>query len=70
MENVVELKIQEANAGHLVKRTHPPPAGPLKGETDGKSLCEKLPRDFPRGPVVETLRFQCGGRGFRPWSGN
>ena len=27
-------------------------------------------RDFPGGPVVKTLRFHCGGRGFDPWRGN
>ena len=27
-------------------------------------------QDFPSGPVVEALHFQCGGRGFGPWSGN
>ena len=29
-----------------------------------------LPWDFPGGPVVKTLSFQCRGRGFDPWSGN
>ena len=27
-------------------------------------------RDFPGGPVVKTLYFQCKGRGFDPWLGN
>ena len=27
-------------------------------------------RDFPGGPVVQTLCFQCRGHGFNPWSGN
>ena len=26
--------------------------------------------DFPGGPMVKTLRFQCRGCGFDPWSGN
>ena len=26
--------------------------------------------DFPGGPVVKTLCFQCRGHGFDPWSGN
>ena len=26
--------------------------------------------DFPGGPVVKTLGFQCKGRRFDPWSGN
>ena len=26
-------------------------------------------RDFPGGPVVKTLHFQCRGCGFHPWSG-
>ena len=26
--------------------------------------------DFPGGPVVKTLRFQCRGPGFEPWLGN
>ena len=25
--------------------------------------------DFPVGPVVKTLHFQCRGHGFDPWSG-
>ena len=25
--------------------------------------------DFPGGPVVKTLHFQCSGRGVDPWSG-
>ena len=25
-------------------------------------------RDFPGGPVVKTLRSQCRGHGFDPWS--
>ena len=24
-------------------------------------------RDFPSGPVVKTLHFQCRGHGFDPW---
>ena len=31
---------------------------------------ECTPRDFPRGPVVKTLRSQCRGPRFNPWSGN
>ena len=27
-------------------------------------------RDFPGGPVAKTLRSQCRGPGFDPWSGN
>ena len=27
-------------------------------------------RDFPDGPAVETLCFQCRGCGFDPWTGN
>ena len=27
-------------------------------------------RDFPGGAVVKTLRSQCRGPGFDPWSGN
>ena len=27
-------------------------------------------RDFPAGPVVETLSSQCRGPRFDPWSGN
>ena len=27
-------------------------------------------RDFPGGPVVKTLLFQCKGCGFDPWSGD
>ena len=26
--------------------------------------------DFPGGPVVKTLCFQCRGHGFDPWSWN
>ena len=26
-------------------------------------------RDFPGGPVIKTLHFQCRGHGFDPWSG-
>ena len=26
--------------------------------------------DFPGGPMGKTLRFQCKGPGFDPWSGN
>ena len=29
-----------------------------------------LKRDFPGGPVLKILHFQCGGPGFNPWSGN
>ena len=28
------------------------------------------PWNFPGGPVVNTLHFQCRGRGLDPWSGN
>ena len=31
---------------------------------------KKTHRDFPGGPVVKTLCFQCRGPGFDPWSGN
>ena len=31
---------------------------------------EQVRRDFPGGPVVKTLRFQCRGHMFDPWSGN
>ena len=27
-------------------------------------------RDFPGCPAFKTLRFQCSGHGFDPWSGN
>ena len=27
-------------------------------------------RNFPGGPVIKTLRFQCRGRRFDPWSEN
>ena len=27
----------------------------------------KMCGDFPGGPVVKTLRFQCRGNGFYPW---
>ena len=27
-------------------------------------------RDFPSGPVVDTLHFHYRGYGFEPWSGN
>ena len=27
-------------------------------------------REFPGGPVVRTLSFQCRGPGFDPWLGN
>ena len=30
----------------------------------------RLFRDFPGGPVAETLHFQSGGPRFAPWSGN
>ena len=32
-------------------------------------LKRKAEWDFPGGPVVKTLRFQCSGCGFDPWSG-
>ena len=39
-----------------------------------KVLCavffKKKRRDFPRGPMVKTLPFQCRGHGFDPWSRN
>ena len=46
-----------------------------------ESQCEKMkkfwryctstiPWDFPGGPVIKTLCFQCRGRRFDPWSGN
>ena len=31
---------------------------------------KNLPWDFPGGPVVKILRFQCRGHGFDPLSGN
>ena len=31
---------------------------------------ENLNVDFPGGPLVKTLCFQCRGKGFNPWSGN
>ena len=34
----------------------------------GQSISCEL--DFPGGPVVNTLHFQCRGRGFDPWSEN
>ena len=27
-------------------------------------------RDFPGGPVIKTMRFQCRGHRFASWSGN
>ena len=36
---------------------------------DGTLGCSP-PRDFPGGPVVKTLCFECRGCGFNPWSGN
>ena len=33
-------------------------------------LKETCPGDFPGGPVVKTLSFQCKGCRFNPWSGN
>ena len=41
--------------------------------TEGNALelgFEAEPRDFPAGPVAKTLRFQCRGPQFNPWSGN
>ena len=35
-----------------------------------KSKIKRGPREFPGGPVVRTLRFQCLGLGFNPWFGN
>ena len=29
-----------------------------------------MKRDFPGGPVIKTLHFQCRGGRFNPWSGN
>ena len=34
------------------------------------SLKKKSREDFPGGPVGRTMRFQCRGPGFDPWSGN
>ena len=34
------------------------------------SLVKTTRRDFPGGPVVKTLSFQCRGHRFDPWSGN
>ena len=31
---------------------------------------ENLSVDFPGGPVVKALCFQCRGQGFNPWSVN
>ena len=31
---------------------------------------EAMDRDFPGGPVAETICSQCRGPGFDPWSGN
>ena len=31
---------------------------------------QKMQRDFPRGPVAQTLQSQCRGPGFNPWLGN
>lgn len=39
-------------------------------ETDSKQLRVKVGKDFAGGPVTETLRSQCRGPGFDPWSGN
>ena len=33
-------------------------------------LCSVSGPDFPGGPVVRTLRFQCREHGFDPWSGH
>ena len=59
------------------------PTGPLKailrklkerereGERrEGRKKEKERKRDFPGGPMVETLCFPCGGHGFDPWSGN
>lgn len=54
-KNVIGLKSQEANAGHLVKSTHPTPDGPLKRETDGKGLYAK----FPSQAVLRTGTLIC-----------
>ena len=35
-----------------------------------KASLVKTTRDFPGGPVVKTLSFQCRGHRFDPWSGN
>ena len=41
------------------------------GSTDGEDMKVKsVCRDFPGGPAVKTLCFQCRGYGFDPWSGN
>ena len=34
-----------------------------------RSSRKKINRDFPGGPVVKTLCFQCQGHGFDPWLG-
>ena len=34
------------------------------------AIIKKIYRDFPGGPVGRTLRSQCRGPGFDPWSGN
>ena len=34
-----------------------------------KKLLEIINRDFPGGPVAKTLRSQCRGPRFNPWSG-
>lgn len=38
-------------------------------ETDSKQLRVRVGKDFPGGPVAKTLRSQCRGPGFNPWSG-
>ena len=47
----------------------------LPAELSGKPrLCiiplKGIKRDFPGSPQVKTLRSQCRGPGFKPWSGN
>ena len=43
------------------------PHGDRTGDGAGKN---RRWREFPGGPVVRTLCFQCRGPGFDPWSGN
>ena len=40
----------------------------MKNKSD--SILGKFYWDFPGGPVVKTLRFQCRGLGFDTQSGN
>ena len=42
----------------------------LVSNTDDVSLKLLSLGDFPGGPVVKTLQFQCKGHRFDPWSGN